>query len=152
MGRTLCRFDLSSSHGVLTKVGATSRSGTYPTLNWVIAVPEDRFVAKLLVEIRDAAVCDEAVVVTDEMLSFAINRGIGIMGLRHISFEVQLKIQLWFVVITRSGAAIFRARCRAQNREGQALSSNNGFGTIEDKSDTARIAHTTVMLSWNGKV
>ena len=91
MGRTLCRFDLSSSHGVLTKVGATSRSGTYPTLNWVIAVPEDRFVARLLVEIRDAAVCDEAVVVTDEMLSFAINRGIGIMGLRHISSEVQFK-------------------------------------------------------------
>ena len=73
-----------------------------------------------MVEIREAALCDEAVVVTDAMLSFAINRGIGMIALRHISSEGQFEIQLWFVVITRSGAAASLAQSRAPKCEGQA--------------------------------
>lgn len=86
IGRTLDRFDLSSSHGVLTRVGTVSKSGRIPLLIWLLYdVTDDRFDAKLAVESRVPSLLVEAIVATDAMLSFAISLGIDTIGLRHIS-------------------------------------------------------------------
>lgn len=87
IGRTLGRFDLSSSHGVFTRVGIVSKSGTKPLApNWLLFdVTDDRFDAGLADESRVPALLVEVVVATEAMLSFATSLGIDTIGLKHVS-------------------------------------------------------------------